>query len=108
MRMLLLELCVDALNDLADLRHDGAQQLQVPLFERLGHDGVVRIGEHAAGQLKRGVKIQSLGHQQTDQLRNGHSGMRIVQLDSNKLRQAVIVRAVLLAVVAQDILQRRA
>ena len=34
--------------------------------------------------------------------------MRIVQLDSNKLRQAVIVRAVLLAVVAQDILQRRA
>ena len=108
MRMLLLELCVDALNDLADLRHDGAQQLQIPLFECLGHDGVVRIGEHAAGQLKRGVKIQSLGHQQTDQLRNGHSGMRIVQLDSNKLRQAVIVRAVLLAVVAQDILQRRA
>ncbi len=34
--------------------------------------------------------------------------MRIVQLNSDELRQTVIIRAVLLAVVAQDILQRRA
>ena len=39
-----LEAGVDLLDDLAKLRHDRAQQLHIPLFQRLAHDGVVRRG----------------------------------------------------------------
>lgn len=67
---------------------------------------MVRIGKHAAGQFKRGIKVQSFGHQQTDQFRDRHGWMRIVQLNSDELRQTVIIRAVLLAIVAQNVLQR--
>ena len=108
MRMLLLELCVDALDNFADLRHDGAQKLQIPLFQRLGHDGVVRVGEDAAGQFERSVEVQTLVNQQTDKLRDRHGRVRVVELDGDELRQAVIIRAVLLTVIAEDILQGRA
>lgn len=39
--MLLAELGVDADDNVADLGHDGAQQLHVPLLKRLAHDRVV-------------------------------------------------------------------
>ena len=106
MRVLLLEFGIDTLDNLADLRHNRTQQFQIPFFKRLCHDSVVRIGKHAAGQFKRGIKVQSFGHQQTDQFRDGHGWMRIVQLNSDELRQTVIIRAVLLAIVAQNVLQR--
>ena len=78
--MLLTQLVVDAADDIHDGRHNGAQQIQRPLLQRLTHDGMVGIGEGLAGNLKGLLEAHALVHQQTDQLGDGHGGMGIVEL----------------------------
>ena len=107
-RVLLLEPGVDFLDDVADFRHDRAQKLQVPLLERFAHDSVVRVGEHARGDLERGRKVHALELQKPDELGNRHRRMRVVELHRVKLREPVIIAAVVLAEASQNILQRRA
>ena len=107
-RMFLFESGVDFLNDVADLRHHRAQQLQIPLFQRLAHDGVVRVREHARGNLECGLKVHALKLQQANQLRNCHCRMRVVELHGVKFRKPVIIAAVILAEASQNVLQRRA
>ena len=107
-RVLLLEPGVDFLDDVADFRHDRAQKLHVPLLERFAHDSVVRVGEHARGDLERGRKVHALELQQSDELGNRHRRMRVVELHRVKLREPVIIAAVVLAEASQNILQRRA
>ena len=57
---------------------------------------------------ERGVEVQSLCHQQSDQFRDGHRGVRVIELDGRKFRQPIPAEALVLAEVAHDVLQRRA
>ena len=64
------------------LRDDGAEQADIPFFKRLGHNGVVCVGERALHNRERLVKRkQIIAHQDAQQLRNRYDGMRIVELD---------------------------
>ena len=96
-RVLLLEPGVDFLDDVADFRHNGAQKFQVPLLERFAHDSVVRVGKHARGDLERGLEVHALALQKPDELGNRHRRMRVVELHRVKLREPIIVAAVVLA-----------
>ena len=99
------EPCIDLIDDVEDLRQHAAEQIDVPLFERLGHNGMVRIIEGALRDLKRLLKAQPFLHQQPDQFRNADCGMRIVQLNGDRIRKA-LDRAVLPFIPEQNILQR--
>ena len=48
-RMLRPAALVDAADDMGNLQPTGFQQPQVPLFQGLAHDGVVRVGEGPLG-----------------------------------------------------------
>ena len=61
---LLLQPLLDLHENIADLRYDAAQKVHIPALERLAHNGVVRIGEHAARDVKGTVKVDALGHEQ--------------------------------------------
>ena len=99
------ESCIDHFDDVTDFRHDRAQQLHIPLLERFAHNSVIGVGEYVCGDIKRCLKIHTLTHQKTDEFRDGHGRVCIVELHSNKLRQTVIVAAMRSFVVAQDVLQ---
>ena len=73
-RMLPLELFVNAADDVHDLGDNGAQQIQGPLFQSLGHDGVVGVGEGALGDGEALVEVHALIHQQTDELGDDMAG----------------------------------
>ena len=93
--MLLLQLGVNAADDVHNLRHHGTHQIQGPLLQGLAHDGVVGVGEGLLGHIKSLLKAHALQHQQPDQLGNGHCRVGIVQLDRiirAELGQIVAVR----------------
>ena len=103
--MLGLQLAVDALQNGHNLRHHGTQQVQIPLLQSLGHDGVVGIGEGPLGDGEALLEGHALGHQQADQLGNGNGGMGIVELNGHKIRQAAQVGAMGFLINPQNILQ---
>ena len=105
---LLLQALFDLQENVADLRHNTAQKIHIPALERFAHDGVVRVGENAAGDSKGAVKVDALGHEQTDELGDGHGGMGIVELHGDELAEALKIAVAGGFVGAQDVLQRRA
>ena len=90
-------------DDLPDTGQGRAEDIGVPLLESLAHDGVVRVGEHLAADVKGGVPlIAALVQQNAHHLGDGNGGVGIVQLDADLVGQ-VVQRAVLVQVVLQDI-----
>jgi len=69
---------------------------------------MIRVGEYAARELGGGLEIEPLEHQKADELRDGHGGVRVVELHRDKLGQAEEIAAVDGAEIAQDVLQRGA
>ena len=94
---------------LQDLIHPGQQLLHHvlrPLFQCLGHDGVVGVGHgllHNGGSL---VPAQAfLVHEQAHHFGDGEAGMGVVDVDAHLLRQQAEVVAVELLKVTDDVLQ---
>ena len=104
--MLPLQLVVNAADDVHNLGNHGAQQVQGPLFQSLGHDGVVGVGEGALGDGEALLEIHALVHQQTDELGDGHGRMGIVQLNGIVVGKPAQVVAVGVLEGPQHILQR--
>ena len=101
----LLQLFIDAADDGNDLRHNRVQQIQIPLFQRLAHNGVIGVREGLLGNGKAVLKVHSLQHQQTNQLGDGHGGVGIVELHGVEISKVAQIVAVGALIVAQDILQ---
>ena len=102
---LLLQPLLDLHENIADLRYDAAQKVHIPALERLAHNGVVRIGEHAARDVKGTVKADALGREQADELGNGHGGVRVVELHGDKFAEAVQIAVAVSLVGTQNVLQ---
>lgn len=80
-----------------------------PLFQRLGHDGVVGIRHSRLGNALSLFPRQPLFiHKNAHQLRNDHRRVRVVDVESDLLRQLAHVRAVNALKVLDGVLQRRA
>ena len=105
LRMLTLELGINPQNNVHDFRDNAAHQLQIPLFQRLTQNGMVGIGEGLLCYLEALIEIHALSHQKTDQLRNGHGRMGIVQLNGIKLRKMTQIAAVRRLIDPEHILQ---
>ena len=103
--MLASELAVQAENDVHDLRYHTAQQIQIPLLQRLTHNGVVGVGEGLLCHFKGLFKGHTLCHQQTDQLRNGHCRVGVVELNGVMVGKVAQVVAVGRLIGANHILQ---
>ena len=103
--MLAAKLGIQTADDIHDLRHDRAQQIQIPLFQRLTHNGVVGVGEGLLGNTEGAVKVHTFCHQKADQLGDGHSRVGIVQLHGIEVRKVGKVVAVGSLVGAEHILQ---
>ena len=58
---------------------------------------MVRVGKYVRGNLERGLKVHAFQLQQADELRNGHRRVRVVELHRIKLRQSIIIAAVVFA-----------
>ena len=106
-RMLPLELLVNAADDVHDLGNHAAHQIQRPLFQCLAHDGVVGVGEGLLSDIEGVVKAHALQHQQADQLGDGHGGMGVVELHRVELGKAAQIIAMGNFEGAQHILQGR-
>ena len=104
-RVLRLQTGVDALQDGTNFRHHGAQQLHVPLLQRLAHHRVVGVREHLPGDLEGGVKGQPTLHQQPHQLRDGQGGVGVVELDGAEGGQVLPVVPVSGLIAPQDVLE---
>ena len=104
-RMLTFQLGINALDDLHNFGHHGAQQIQRPLLQRLAHNGVVGIGEGFLGDGERVIEVHALCHQQPDQLGDGHGRMGIIELHRVEVRKVGQIGAVRPLVSAQHILQ---
>ena len=100
------EAAVDLLTDGVDARQLLTEQIDVPALKRLAHNGVVRIGQRAAGDVPRLVPAEVvLIDEQAHQLRHTQGRMGVVDVDGDLFRQ-VRVGAVFLIVLLQDALQR--
>mmetsp|Transcript_1099 Transcript_1099/g.3058 ORF Transcript_1099/g.3058 Transcript_1099/m.3058 type:complete len:928 (+) Transcript_1099:706-3489(+) len=98
---------VDDLNDLHVAGQHLAHDLDGPLLQRLGHDGVVGVVEALGDDAPRVVPGQALHvHQQAGQLRHRNGGVRVVQLEARLLGQQVPLRAVLGLEAGHHVLQR--
>ena len=84
---------VELFNDGHELRHDGVQIGAGPLFERLGQNGVVRVGTGLCDDLDGLVKVDALLPQQADQLGDNHAGVGVVDLDGGVVGQIVVITA---------------
>ena len=104
--MLAFELLVDSQNDIHDLRHHRAHQLQIPLFQSLAHNRMIGVGEGLLGNLEALLKIHTLRHQQADQFGNGHCRVGIVQLDTVEVSKMAHICAVGGFIHPEHILQR--
>ena len=98
---------VDLPDDGYDLRADRRQKAQVPFFQGFLHDRMVCIGKGVAGDEEGLLKGDAVLTQEADQLRNGHRGMRIVQLGGHFFGEEGIITSVTFPVCPQDILHRR-
>ena len=84
---------VELFNDGHELWHDGVQIGAGPLFERLGQNGVVRVGTGLCDDLDGLVKVDALLPQQADQLGDNHAGVGVVDLDGGVVGQIMVVTA---------------
>ena len=94
--------------DFHDLREDLPHEVEIPRLQRLGHDGVVGVGEGLPGHGHGGIKVQSFGHQKADELGNGEGGVGVVELDGGGLVEVHQILAVSGAVDPQNVLEGRA
>ena len=103
--MLRFQLFVDTDDNIHDLRHHGTQKIQIPLFQRFAHNGMVGVGEGLLCDGKGLLKIHALCHQQTDQFRNGHCRVGIIELHGKEFRKAAQIGSVGALVDPHHILQ---
>ena len=83
------------------------EQVDLPMLERLCHDRMVRVGQALAGDLPRLVPAHLiLVDQQPHQLRHAQRRMGVVDMDRDLVGK-IGKRAVLLAVLLENRLQRR-
>ena len=78
---------VQLFNDRHQLRHNGIQIGARPLLQRLCQNRVVGVGTGPADDAHCPVKIHSSLHQQSNQLRDNHGRVGIVDLDDHRLIQ---------------------
>ena len=91
---LLAETPVYLADDGVDPWHHRFDEIVVPLFERLGEDGVVRIRYRRSYDLPGAVPLVAVViHEYAHQLGNGQSGVRIVDVD-DRLVVEIVQRAV--------------
>ena len=98
------ELCVDLIDDIEDFRQQTAEQVDVPLFEGLDHDGMIRVAEHFLRDCERFFERETFFLQKPDQFGDRNGRMRVVQLNRDVLVE--IGNRMILALIAEkDILQ---
>jgi hypothetical protein len=103
----LQETRIDLEDDFEVPRQQAREHIDVPRFERLGHQRVVRIGKHLLRHLPRAVPRHVMDvDEQAHELGNREHGVRIVQMDRDFLGEAPegAVRAL---IAANEILHRR-
>ena len=72
---------VDLVDDLEMPRQQRAEKIDRPLLQRLGHQGVIRVGKGRARHRPRFLPAKRvLIHEQPHQLRDGDRRMRVVEL----------------------------
>ncbi len=82
------ELVVNLIDDLHMARQQRFHQLLIPALQRFRHQGVVGVGEGAAGDGPGVVPAQlMLVDQHAQQFRDGNGRMRIVKLNNFEVRQ---------------------
>ena len=106
-KQLLAETAVQLLHDGIDARQGLLHHALRPLFQRFRHDGVVGVSDGRLRDALRFFPRQTLlVHEDAHQLRNNHRRMRIVDVESDFLRQLAHVRAVDALEVLDGILER--
>ena len=106
---LLAQAAVQLLHDGVNARQRLSHHVLRPLFQRLSHDGVVGIRHSRLGNALSLFPRQPLFiHKNAHQLRNDHRRVRVVDVESDLLRQLAHVRAVNALKVLDGVLQRRA
>ena len=91
-------------DDVGDGGRDLLQAGERPLFERLGKNRVVGVGDHGAHDGNGLVKLDvMLGGEQSDELGDDHGGVRVVDLDDSIVGQIVQVAAALDGLVDQEL-----
>ena len=91
-------------DDVGDGGGDLLQACERPLLERLGKNRVVGVGDHGAHDGNGLVKLNVvLGGEQSDELGNDHSGVRVVNLNHGVIGQIVQVAAALDGLVDQEL-----
>ena len=99
---------VDLLHDLVDTGQQLLEQGDIPLFQRLRHDGMVGIRKGRVYNLPALFPaVAAVVHQDAHQLRDGQGGVGIVDMDRVELRK-IFHGAVALHVGAGDLRQRSA
>ena len=91
-------------DDVGDGGRDPLQAGERPLFERLGKNRVVGVGDHGAHNGNGLVKLDVvLGGEQANELGDDHGGVRVVNLDHGVVGQIVQVAAALDGLVDQEL-----
>ena len=81
---------VDLLYDLIDAGQQLTEQGDIPLFQRLRHDGVVGVGKGLLGDLPAFFPaVAAVVHQDAHQLRDGKGGVGIIELDGIELGKVI-------------------
>ena len=108
-KQLLAQAAVELLHDRVDARQGLTHHALRPLLQRLGHDGVVGVGDGIDGDALGNLPGQVLlVHQDAHQLRNDHGRVRIVDVEGDFLGQLIHVGAVHALEVLDGVLQRGA
>ena len=82
------EAAIDLVDDLQQPRADQLEEAHRPLFQRLGQQRVVGVGQRADRQVPRLVPAElGLVEQDAHQLGHGHRRMRVVELDGDLVGQ---------------------
>jgi len=84
---------IQLFNNGHQLRHHGIQIGAGPLFQRFGQNGVVGVGAGLGNDLHGLLKLDAALAQQTDELRDDHAGVGVVDLDSGVVCQIMEVAA---------------
>ena len=84
---------IQLFDDGHQLRHHGVQIGARPLFQCFGQNGVVGVGAGLGNDLHRFLELNAARAQQTDQLRDDHAGVGVVDLDGGVVCQIMVVAA---------------